>query len=1028
MAASLVPRRDSQIDLGSQSALFKAVDATAASASVATADTLTLTVQTSAPEAALTVAGSLAFADGKAWSPDGYVGYAHPVLYNGAKWENVGDASGLTLLGPAAPTVNSFVASTSLLSWSEPMSLEGVARYIVEIADTSNVTDPLSQEYPPQALTAAATTLSTAAYGNGDYTVSATSERLPAANNASYDRSAFYLFNKQPGNSATYALNQNVWQTIAAPPQSVSLQMPATIMLTSYDLRLANRQDPTQMQEVEQAPTAWTVDAWTGSDWTTVDRRASVVWSYPGQVQAFSVPYRWDNWFTKYRLSVSSVNATAYGNANTVSMEYPPASLAENGIASTDLLTYDTQLANVAYGFGAYQVKSSSKISGTNNSVMAAFNKTLIGQYDAWISGGFYNAAGDTTSTELTEGYAGEWIQIVMPVAVKVTTLALSNRNYAAALRSIKRFRLYASNDGVNWDLVCDKNTDQAQWANSETRNFAVTSATTYTTYRLVINAMYWQTSSTVYVAVVGEMRLFDDNAVASENRVMLSEWRLYGASNQPYYTNTNATSLTLGSSIYPSTSNVLVRVAAVSGNGVQGAFSPPFMATRTNVTTIPTMPTISYNPGDMYGIRTKWESFVTDERTSIPPYLAGNTLAAWMTNLENQGVTVVEINLDPQNSLGNTSITPLVTNADIKKYMTQYYLPVAQQDATFMDYMKTRIANYSYTRTQRDTVQLDFLERLEALRVAGQIAGTAQFLIHQRLWFEPLRLANIDPSIDAYQNYGTASAIATKKTQFIDDMVTFINAAIARGLDKWIVGVRLGEHSNPYMDQILPILLDLAKGINNATGGWLNKKVFMSNGGGWGAQYLNLQSYLSAYTPTPTAFFSQMNNHTRYFAFCYKWMVGNGYLGGVGNYMAASANPQTPTVLYNKNSSADWVSFLGSNLGFNNLTTFIKENTVAYPSMTHVIFVGDSSDSVYQMVNNNTMALDASLTAVKTLFQNGQASMPQGGGTKAFLGRIFPNGYTPAKDTTFDTGRALLYGTNSVSTRTVQLWNNWPY
>ena len=1024
MAASLVPQRDSQIDLGAQSTLFKAVDATAASASFATADTLTLTVQTAAPEAALTVAGSLAFADGKAWSPDGYVGYAHPVLYNGAKWENVGDASGLTLLGPAAPTVNSFVASTSLLSWTEPASLDGIASYVVEIADSSNVSEPLSREYPPQALTAATTTLSTAAYGNGDYTVSATSEKLPSGNNTSYDRSAFYLFNKQPGDSATYALNQNVWQTVDAPPQSVSLQLPATIILTSYDLRLANRQDPTQMQEVEQAPTDWTVDAWTGSDWTTVDQRASVAWSYPGQVQTFSVPYRWDNWFTKYRLSVSSVNATAYGNANTVSMEYPPASLADKGIASTDMLTYDSQLANVPYGFGPYQVKSSSKYS-TGNTVMTAFNKTLIGQFDSWISRAAYNAAGDTNTTELTAGYAGEWIQIVMPVAVKVTTLALSNRNYETSLRSIKRFRLYATNDGVNWDLVCDKNTNQAQWANGETRNFAVASATTYTTYRLVINAMYWQTATTIYVAVVGEMRLFDDNAVASENRVMLSEWRLYGASTQPYYTNTNATSLTLGSSIYPSTSNVVVRVAAVSGNGVQGPYSPPFMATRTNVTTIPVMPTISYNPGDMYGIRTKWESAVTDERTSIPPYLAGNTLASWMSNLEARGVTVVEINLDPQNSLGNTSITPLVTSADIKKYMTQYYLPVAQQDATFMDYMKTRIANYSYTRAQRDTVQLDFLERLEALRVAGQIAGTAQFIIHQRLWFSPVQSPSNDPSIAAYQIYGTASAIDTKKAEFIDDMSAFVNAAIARGLDKWIVGIRLGEHNNPYMDQILPILLDLAKGINTATNGWLNKKVFMSNGGGWGAQYLNLQSYLSAYTPTPTPFFSKMSNYTRYFAFCYKWMVGHNYLKGIGDYMAASANPNTPTVLYNKNSASDWVSFLGSNLGFNNLTTLIKENVGAYPSMAHVIFVGDSSDSVYQMVNNNTMALDASLTAVKTLFQSGQAAVPT---SKAYLGRLFPNGYTPARDTTFDTGRALLYGTNSVSTRTVQLWNNWPY
>ena len=417
-------------------------------------------------------------------------------------------------------------------------------------------------------------------------------------------------------------------------------------------------------------------------------------------------------------------------------------------------------------------------------------------------------------------------------------------------------------------------------------------------------------------------------------------------------------------------------------------------------------------------GVRTKWLSLTRDARNTIQPDLEGLPLKQWIKNLEAIGVNLAEINLEPARLL---AARPVVPDAALLQAVGAFYTPAAtldpgqrQQADTFVN---TIFPRRQYTLEQRNAVQLDFLRRLEALRRRGDIAGSVRFLIHQRLWF-PQQAAAEDRE--------------TRAAQFSRDMASFIDLAEEHCLGHWLAGVRLGENANTDMNELLPLIVELTERINAATNDWLKTHLFLANGGGWGAEYRGIDRVVGP-DGKPFAFFARMAAATGGFAFGYKWMqfhdqIAEGIRGHMELASCAGGRHCDP------NSATDWETYLGATLGFNDLTAFIKANRARYPAAANVVFVGDSSDSVTQMVEvgaDGRLADAPSLAAVRHLLQSSGAG---------FRGRVFMNGYDSVKVTTSrrqlesggdDIGR-MLYAVDAAARyrllpQSEGLWRDWP-
>ncbi|MBV9756302.1 MAG: hypothetical protein JO047_04550 [Alphaproteobacteria bacterium] len=419
-------------------------------------------------------------------------------------------------------------------------------------------------------------------------------------------------------------------------------------------------------------------------------------------------------------------------------------------------------------------------------------------------------------------------------------------------------------------------------------------------------------------------------------------------------------------------------------------------------------------------GVRTKWLSLAPDARNTILPDLEGLPLKQWMANLEATGVNLAELNLEPSWKLASY---PVVSDAQLMQAVDAYYTPAAQrsaqQQALVAQFEQTVFPSMAYTAAQQDAVLLDFLRRLEALRRQDEIAGSVRFMVHQRLWIPPERG---EPG--AQREYHVA--------QFAGDMAGFVNLAERSCLGHWIAGVRWGEHSNNDMGELLPLTVELAQRINAGSNGWLRRHLFLVNGGGWGAEYRGIDRVVGA-DGKPFPFFPRIAAETGGFAFAYKWMMfrdatARGIRGHMRGAYCAQARP------CDEDSVGDWITYLGKILGFDDLLAFVGANRARYPADANVVFVGDSSDSVAQMVqvdDDGRLYPAASLVAVQRLFA-------RGGG--AFAGKIFMNGYPSVKvmtgrqrrlDGFTDTGRELYAvdadGRSRLLPQSDRLWADWP-
>ena len=420
-------------------------------------------------------------------------------------------------------------------------------------------------------------------------------------------------------------------------------------------------------------------------------------------------------------------------------------------------------------------------------------------------------------------------------------------------------------------------------------------------------------------------------------------------------------------------------------------------------------------------GVRTKWLSVAPDRRNSIEPDLAHLPLLAWMKDLERVGVNLAEINLEPARRLARR---PALSPAQLKETLAAIYTPRGARSPAQRERVsafENEIApHWQYTAEERDAVQLDFLRRVNALYRKGEILGTPRFIIHQRLWFRP------GDSIRLERNR------ARRTVEFARDMAGLITLADQHCLGGWIAGIRLGENSNNDMNELPPLIVNLARAVNARTGGWLKTHLFVVNGGGWGAEYRGIDRVRGS-DGKPYPFFRDIAAETGAFTFGYKFMQFHRTAPGIMGHMRIAHCARQR--FCNPDSVADWREYLGRILGFDDLIAYLKANRRSYPAFANVVFVGDISDAATELVRaeaDGPLEDRPAMTALRNLFA--------AAGPVATSGKIFMNGFNTEANLRplnyrdggrVDVGRALYFvgksGRARLLPQSLRLWKDWP-
>ena len=196
------------------------------------------------------------------------------------------------------------------------------------------------------------------------------------------------------------------------------------------------------------------------------------------------------------------------------------------GIGNTLIYQYPVPLRFFAKTYKYLDYELSFTSSSTGLIPYNCFNDSSTASDGKWAIN--YNANGTFNSTYnnyynyIVEGYNGDWIILKVPSAIKPALLVIkqSETNINAAP---KNFRLYASNDKVNWDLFIDKYN------------------ATYTSYRFhqVINT---ETTYNYFALVVSAL-------IGNETALCINEIYIYGkeaaVSGTDYTVSTNTDTLT---------------------------------------------------------------------------------------------------------------------------------------------------------------------------------------------------------------------------------------------------------------------------------------------------------------------------------------------------------------------------------------------------------------------------------------------------------------------------------------------------
>lgn len=172
---------------------------------------------------------------------------------------------------------------------------------------------------------------------------------------------------------------------------------------------------------------------------------------------------------------------------------------------------FTTTLSNAPYGNGTYVVSSSTSNFGAVAPFFGhyAFDKTSNNDNQTWVSQGVYNAstgvyAGVFNTSNDVATYAGEWIQLQMPVPVAVSSVTIVPPS-STIYRAPRDFAFFGSLDGSAWYQLGSRFAGITFVSNAG-QNFAINSGQHYPYVRMVVNKA--QPSGDGY-AMISELRLF---------------------------------------------------------------------------------------------------------------------------------------------------------------------------------------------------------------------------------------------------------------------------------------------------------------------------------------------------------------------------------------------------------------------------------------------------------------------------------------------------------------------------------------
>ncbi len=256
------------------------------------------------------------------------------------------------------------------------------------------------------------------------------------------------------------------------------------------------------------------------------------------------------------------------------SYTYPPASLTSQ----------NTILTNTGYADGTYVTSASTEAFSTSAFFAFDGNNSTI-----WHSATTYNWTtgvydGGVSTTSITGNvYNGEWVQIIFPNSVRVTSYSIYPRSDGLAnRRSPRNFVLLGSIDGTTWNLV-DSETGITNWADNVNQTFSAATPGSFTHYRLVTTVVGNNSSGDQNSVQIASLQFFVNGiplAAGDDTYTYMANWMT---------TTTSNTAVIIEQSSGANTSNAracLVRSGSRYGHNGEANDLNDLIEVRTNVTT----------------------------------------------------------------------------------------------------------------------------------------------------------------------------------------------------------------------------------------------------------------------------------------------------------------------------------------------------------------------------------------------------------------------------------------------------------
>jgi hypothetical protein len=354
------------------------------------------------------------------------------------------------------PVAANIYNSSDIIS---PLYLPTSSSFIVKYNSAGEIDDQSSfKRWPPVDIPYASWagsspsfsyTMSGQLYGNGVYNITST-----APGTTGYDTRTLF------DNSVVW--DNSIGYVRSTTPAFIQIQFPSAVVIRIYGIYPALGY---------AGFTAWTFDGSdNGSSWTTLDTKSSQDyaskgggwWSYVNNVTAFSY----------YRINFT---APASGNfylrnwrmyqAN-APIDYPLSSL-----------TNDTTLASSVISnpllFNAFDNNTSTFLNLNSSNYSTTSPYAYTGTISTTVSG---------------NTIFGDWVSIILPNAIRLTSYRITPRNDASFGQTPRSWMIAGSNDGTTWASLDERST--IVWTQGQTQFFTVSTVLPdYARYRIIIRA-----------------------------------------------------------------------------------------------------------------------------------------------------------------------------------------------------------------------------------------------------------------------------------------------------------------------------------------------------------------------------------------------------------------------------------------------------------------------------------------------------------------------------------------------------------